>query len=152
MRELFEICPKIQFFNFFGAFVVNLVGKAVKALGGECKIVCSYVSGQPGKIPCLSPEKMTIFPHLALFPTCSSQKSGTPTDFKITFFEKYKNRTIITQRFILTPSNLSFLGAFEKYLFFMLVLTIISEKHMLSNSCHGNHTEEFLQTLCFLRP
>ena len=34
MRELFEICPKIQFFNFFGAILtlrrVNLVGKGVK--------------------------------------------------------------------------------------------------------------------------
>ena len=39
------------------------------------------------------------------------------------------NRTIITQSFILTPSNLWFLGAFEKYLFSTLILTIISEKH-----------------------
>ena len=34
MRELFEICPKIQFFNFFVAFRalrgVNLVGEGVK--------------------------------------------------------------------------------------------------------------------------
>ena len=35
MRELFEICPKIQFFNFFGVFLalgggVNLVRKGVR--------------------------------------------------------------------------------------------------------------------------
>ena len=34
MRELFEICPRIQFLNFFGACGdlkrVNLVGKGVK--------------------------------------------------------------------------------------------------------------------------
>ena len=38
MRELFEICPKIQFFNFFGVFLaltgegggVNLVRKGIK--------------------------------------------------------------------------------------------------------------------------
>ena len=34
MRELFEICQKIQFLNFFGTFLsfegVNLVGKGVK--------------------------------------------------------------------------------------------------------------------------
>ena len=51
------------------------------------KIGCSDVSGQPGKIPCLSPRKMIIFPHLALFSTCPSQKSGTSTHFKITFLE-----------------------------------------------------------------
>ena len=56
------------------------------------------------------------------------------------------NRTIVTKRFILTPSNLWFLGAFQKYLFFILVLTIISEKHHVVNSCHGNHTKDVLQT------
>ena len=64
MRELFEICPKIQCFNFFGAFWalggVNLIGEGVKYCVRKCQ-------GQPEKIPCLSPEKATIFPHLALF-------------------------------------------------------------------------------------
>ena len=30
---------------------------------------------------------MIIFLHLALFSTCPSQKSGTPTYFKITFLK-----------------------------------------------------------------
>ena len=46
------------------------------------------------------------------------------------FLEKYKNRTIITQSaIIVTPSNLWFLGEFENYLFFIIILAIISEKH-----------------------
>ena len=79
MRELFEICPKIQFFNFSGALRgVKLAGKDVK----WCVLICQ---GQSGKISCLSPEKMTIFLHLALFFYLSPQKSGTPTHFRITF-------------------------------------------------------------------
>ena len=64
MRKLFEICPKIEFFNFLVVFLalrgVNLVGKGVKLYVLRCQ-------RQPGKIPCLSAEKMTIFLHLALF-------------------------------------------------------------------------------------
>ena len=79
--------------------------------------------GQPGKIPWLSPEKMAIFLHLALFFHLS-----LPPTSKLLFL-KYKNRIIITQSVILTPSNWWFLGAFEYYLFFIIILTIISEKH-----------------------
>ena len=61
-------------------FSALLVKKGVKL----CVLICQ---GQPGKILCLSPEKMTIFPQLAIFSTCPSQKSGTPTHFKITFLE-----------------------------------------------------------------
>ena len=51
MRELFEICPKIQFFNFF--FVLfELEGR--KFGDKRCKIVCSYVPGTIWKIPCLT--------------------------------------------------------------------------------------------------
>ena len=83
MRELFEICPEIQFFKLF------LVVFEGSEFGGKtCKMVYSYLSGTTWKIPCLSPEKMTIFLHLALFSTCPSQKSGTPTHFKITFLKE----------------------------------------------------------------
>ena len=65
MRELFEICEKYSFLTFLVLSElwgggVNLVRKGEK----WCILMCQ---GQPGKIPCLSPEKMTIFPHLALF-------------------------------------------------------------------------------------
>ena len=82
MRELFEICPKIQFFNFFGVFLalraVNLIGKDVK----YCVLMCQ---GQPGKIICLSPEKMTIFPHLAYFPPVPPKKLALPPTLKLYF-------------------------------------------------------------------
>ena len=81
MRELFEICPKIQFFNFFGAFLalrgVNSVGKGVKC----CVLMCQ---GQPGKLPCLSPDKMIILPHLALFFHLSLPKIWHSHPLKIT--------------------------------------------------------------------
>ena len=64
MRELFEICRKIQvFFNFLCFFRfegVNLLRKGVK------KSVLMF-QGQPGNIPSLNPRKMTIFLHLALY-------------------------------------------------------------------------------------
>ena len=52
MRELFEIYPKIQFFNFFGVFF--------QLRGGEfgqkrCKIVCSDLSGTTWKNSPLKP-------------------------------------------------------------------------------------------------
>ena len=85
MRELFEVCPKIQFFNFFGVFL------ALRG-GGEfgqkrCKIVCSGVSGTTWNTSCLSPDKMTIFHIYPYFSTCPSEKSGTPNHFKITFLK-----------------------------------------------------------------
>ena len=84
MRELFEICPKIQFFIFFGVFL---------ALGGafgqkRCKIVCSDVSGTTWKISCLSPDKMTIFPHLSLFFHPSLQKIWHSQPLQNYFFKK----------------------------------------------------------------
>ena len=81
MRELFEICPKIQFLKSFWCFL-SFEGSELDQR--RCKILCSYVSGTTWKIPCLSPEKMTIFVHKALFSTCPSQNFGTPTHFKIT--------------------------------------------------------------------
>ena len=87
--------------------------------------------GQPGKIPCLSPEKMTIFSPLALLFHLSLPKIWHTHPLRNYFFEKYKNRTIITQRVILTPSNLWFMGAFESYLFFIRIWTIISENNQL---------------------
>ena len=64
MRELFEICPKIEFFKPFWCF---LSFEGSEHGQKRCKILCSYVSGTIWKIPCLSPEKMTIFLHLDLF-------------------------------------------------------------------------------------
>ena len=116
MRELFEICQKIQFFNFLVQFFNFFL----------CVRMCQ---GQPRKIPCLSDEKMTAFPHLALFFHLSLPKMWHFHPLQNHVFEKYKNTTIITQNVILAPSNLLFLGAFENYLFFIIVLTIISEKH-----------------------
>ena len=42
MRELFEICPKIQFFSLTFLRGVNLIGKGLK----HCVLMCQ---GQPGK-------------------------------------------------------------------------------------------------------
>ena len=56
MRELFKFVQKYSFLNFFGCFS-RFEGVNLK----RCKIGCSDVPGQPGKIPCLSPEKMIIF-------------------------------------------------------------------------------------------
>ena len=84
MRELFEICPKIQLFSTF--LVLFEIGGEGEGIWSErCKIKCSDVSGTTWRIPCLSPGKMTTFPSLALFSTCPSQKSGTINYFKITF-------------------------------------------------------------------
>ena len=41
MRRLFEISPKLQFLNFFGAFL-DLKGEFGQK---RCTVVCSYVSG-----------------------------------------------------------------------------------------------------------
>ena len=92
MRELFEICPNF-FFNFFGAFC--------DLRGGEfgekrSKIECSNVSGATWKSPCLSPGKMTIFAHLALFFHLSFQKIWDFYPLQNYFLEKYKNRAITT--------------------------------------------------------
>ena len=124
MRKLFEICQKYNFLPFW--FFLSFEGGEFSQK--RCKIVCSDVSGTTWKIPFLNPEKMTIFPHLALFSICPSQKFWDSHPLKNYVSEKYKNRTIITQSVILTPSYLWFLGAFENYLFFIIVLTIISRK------------------------
>ena len=61
-----------------------------------------------------------------------SDQNSHPLNYCVSFsiFEFLQSvTTIITKSFILTPFNLWFLGAFEKYLFFILVLTVISEKH-----------------------
>ena len=82
MRELLKFVQKYSSLTFFAAFSalrgVNLVGRGVK----YCVLM---YQGQSGKLPFLRPEKRTIFPHLALFFTYPSQKSGTSTHFKITF-------------------------------------------------------------------
>ena len=56
MRELFEICPKIQFFSTF------LVLFEIRGGGGgiwseRCKMKCSDVSWTTWKFPYLSPGK-----------------------------------------------------------------------------------------------
>ena len=91
--------------------------------------MCSDVSGTTWKISCLSPEKMTISPHLPYFSTCPSQECDTLTHFKITFWKGTGIELSLHKVLFLTFSNLWFLGAFENYLFFIIVLTIISEKH-----------------------
>ena len=61
MRELFDICQKNTVFKIFWCFLSFEGGGGFSQK--RCKIVCSDVSGTTWK----SPEKMTIFPHLALF-------------------------------------------------------------------------------------
>ena len=64
MREPFKICSKIQvFFKLSCCFF--WIG------GGEfgqkrCKRGVLICQGQTGKLPCLNPEKMRIFPQLFL--------------------------------------------------------------------------------------
>ena len=58
MRELFEICPKIQFFKLFLCFLRSERGEF-----GQKRCQMSNVlmcQGQPEKIPFLSPGKMII--------------------------------------------------------------------------------------------
>ena len=127
MWELFESCPKRQFFNFFGVFLALRPGGGDEFGQKRCKIVCSDVSGTTWKISCLSPDKITIFHINPYFSTCPSEKSGPPNHFKITF-QKVQEENYHYTKCYLTP-YLWFLGAFENYLFFITILTLISEKH-----------------------
>ena len=82
LRELFEICPKIQFFNFFGASYalrgVNLVEKDVK----QCDLMCQR---QPGKIPCLLPEKLPFSTFIPIFPPVPPKNLAPTLTLKLLF-------------------------------------------------------------------
>ena len=91
MRELFEIFPKILLFN----FLVIIWSKSVKLSFLMCQ-------GQTEKISCLSPGKIDTFPNLALLFHLSLPKIWHSYPFINFFFEKYTNRAVTTQSFILT--------------------------------------------------
>ena len=92
MRELFEICPKIQFLKLSGCFLRFKLGE----LGQKrCKIECFDVSGTTWKSPCLSPGKMTIFPNLAQFFRLSLSTIWHSHLLQNYIFETYENRAII---------------------------------------------------------
>ena len=85
MRGPFEICQKILgFFSTFWCFL-RFEGDAFDQK--RCRIECFDVSRTIWKSPCLSPEKITIFPHLALFLYLSLSKIWLPTHFKLRFYE-----------------------------------------------------------------
>ena len=50
---------------------------------------------------------------------------------------------------MLTPSNFWFLGAFENYLFFIIILTIISEKHHVIKQSPWKPYKGFFTNLVF---
>ena len=64
-----------------------------------------------------------------IFPPVPPKNLALPSALKLPFSGKYENRAIITQSFVMTSLNLWLLEAFENYLLFINILTIINKKH-----------------------
>ena len=126
MRKLFEICPKIQFFKLSGCFLRFKLSEFGQK---RCKIECFDVSGTTWKSPCLiKPWENDNFPKFSSIFSLSLPTIWHSHLLQNYFFETYENRAIVTKSVILTLGNLWFLEVFENYLFFLIILTIISEK------------------------
>ena len=82
MRELLEICPKIQFLKLFSFF---LRSEGVEFAQKRCKIECSDVSGTTWKSPCLRPGKITIFLHYHFLNPVPLKNLALPPTSKLLF-------------------------------------------------------------------